>query len=87
MGRADHVGGTRPADALRALHAQACDLLACAWEELQILRTPEGLVELRLLRHQAQAVPVHATRVGSADEILAWASVAGAAARNDDEPR
>ncbi len=87
MDHADHDAGAHAPDTLRALHARACELLACARDELQVLRTPEGLVELRLLRRQAQAVPVHATRVGSVDELLAWSLVAGGAARNNDNPR
>ena len=67
-------GMPTPSDALHVVHARICELLACAWDELQLLHTPEGLVELRLRRLLEQTTPNNATRIGSAQELLAWAS-------------
>nr|WP_158540871.1 KUP/HAK/KT family potassium transporter [Thiomonas sp. X19] len=62
---------------LTRLATQLCALLSCRAAELRLAATPEGLVELRLQRHdQAQALAL-STRIGTPEELQAWAAQAG----------
>lgn len=55
------------------LHRRLCALLGCQGDDLRLLTTPEGLVELRLLRPDIRLPSASVIRIGTEEELEAWA--------------
>lgn len=59
---------------LAHLAIQLCSLLDCQAVELRLALTPEGLIELLLQRQAQNQVLSPSIRIGSAEDLLAWAT-------------
>ncbi|OIQ76840.1 hypothetical protein GALL_414730 [mine drainage metagenome] len=59
---------------LEKLHERICAILDCAAEEVVLRATVDGLIALRSYElAKAHSWAHHASRVGTADELLQWA--------------
>ncbi len=71
--RAASLAPPRSQAELIAVRTVLVGILGCQDDDLRLSHTPEGLIELKLQRLDAATPHETALRIGTADELQAWA--------------